>query len=223
MNLVALEASTRAASVAVRSQGRVIARSLAAERAHASDLVPALAELLDEAGLVPREVEGIVVGTGPGSFTGLRVAVSTALGLARGSGALLYGVPSHAAAAWQSLAGRADAPEATIVQDARAGSVQVSRWQLDEGELHARLDPRLVPCGEARAFLEDASLLFADAAALEASGLEPDDARVAGAPDPTAEALLALQPCWAAQHGPTPAQALRPLYLKAFIPAQRRR
>jgi phosphoglucosamine mutase len=69
---VALETSTRAPSLAVRLGEVTLEAELASARAHASDLLPTLERLLGELGASPRDIAAVVVGTGPGSYTGLR-------------------------------------------------------------------------------------------------------------------------------------------------------
>ena len=85
---------------------RDMAARLADMGANAGNLVfqHAVAGLLDELGVAPDAVARVLVGTGPGSYTGLRVGVATALGLARGTGAHLFGLPSLEARAWGALA-----------------------------------------------------------------------------------------------------------------------
>ena len=61
-------------------------------RAHAEQLPGAFTALLDEAGLQPSQLERLIVGTGPGSYTGVRVGASYALGLGRACGAPVLGV-----------------------------------------------------------------------------------------------------------------------------------
>ncbi len=63
-------------------------------RRFAASLAPAVAELMARAGILAQHLDSIVVGTGPGSYTGMRVGASLAAGLARGCGAKLLGVPS---------------------------------------------------------------------------------------------------------------------------------
>ena len=58
----------------------VVAEVLGGERPHACDLLPALEQLLARLGAAPADLATILVGTGPGSYTGLRVGVATALG-----------------------------------------------------------------------------------------------------------------------------------------------
>ena len=80
--LLAMDTSTALGTVAVACGREVLARAeLGEQRTHASGLVPAIAEVLDEAGVDREELSGVVVGSGPGSFTGVRVAAATAKGL----------------------------------------------------------------------------------------------------------------------------------------------
>jgi len=74
-------------------------RALLRGRRHAETLADDLAAFLNDAGLEHRSLDLVVVGEGPGSYTGLRVGLSMALGLARGLGLPVVGAPSLAAAA----------------------------------------------------------------------------------------------------------------------------
>ncbi len=73
-------------------------------RDHAKRLVGELDRLMREAGVKRRELRGVAVGLGPGSYTGLRVGIASAKGLARGLGVPLYGVSTLEAMASSSLA-----------------------------------------------------------------------------------------------------------------------
>lgn len=219
----ALEASTRAASVALEVDGALLMTRLGEEAAHASDLVPALARLCGEAGVSPASVSTLAVGVGPGSFTGLRVAISTALGLARSTGAQLAGVSSHAAAAWRVLEGEEVGASITVLQDARGGCVQTSAWVRTHEGLAIEGEHTLVPCAEAAHELRASSRLLADAAGLKAARLEAGDARVVASPAPDAAGVLALGRRQLELEGPTSPQRLRPLYLRAFVPGLRPR
>lgn len=92
---LAIEASTYAASVAVVHDGRVIAAREAAMRGEREErLMPAVADVLAEAHLGVRELGRIVCGSGPGSFTSLRIAASIAKGLAMAARIPIVAVPS---------------------------------------------------------------------------------------------------------------------------------
>ena len=100
---VALETSSRPPSLAVQVGEQVRTAALGESRRHASDLLPTLSGLLEEQGVAPRDVELVSVGIGPGSYTGLRVGIATALGLARGAEAPVVSIPSVAAMAYGAL------------------------------------------------------------------------------------------------------------------------
>ncbi len=82
MNLLAIETSTSRASVALSVQGKVFVEEEVSMREHARVLLLMIDKLLLAAGIGFSEVEGIVFGEGPGSFTGIRIACSVAKGLA---------------------------------------------------------------------------------------------------------------------------------------------
>ena len=97
---LALEGATYEGSVAILRESKVVAeRTLTADDGHPQGrggerLMPAVAECIMEAGLKKGEIARIVCGSGPGSFTSLRVAGSVAKGLAAGYGVELYAVSS---------------------------------------------------------------------------------------------------------------------------------
>lgn len=94
---LAMDTSGGVGSVAVGQGREVLARSVIPRRGdQAARLIPVLHETLEEAGVALDEVSGIVVGEGPGSFTGVRVAAATAKGLARGLGCPMWAVSSLA-------------------------------------------------------------------------------------------------------------------------------
>ncbi len=98
--LLAFDTSTTTGSVAVARGDHVVARRwLLERREHASRLVPEVATALEAARVSPEEIDGLVVGRGPGSFTGLRIAAATAKGLARALAVPLWHHSSLAAAA----------------------------------------------------------------------------------------------------------------------------
>ncbi|WP_439632675.1 tRNA (adenosine(37)-N6)-threonylcarbamoyltransferase complex dimerization subunit type 1 TsaB [Glycocaulis sp.] len=84
------------------ANGRILQRDEAMERGQAERLAPLVGELLDEAGIAPRELWRIGVATGPGSFAGTRAGTAFARGLALASGAQAVGVSSLAAMAHEA-------------------------------------------------------------------------------------------------------------------------
>jgi len=100
MIVLALETATAACSVALWRDGGVAARRFAAlGRGHAEALVPMIAEVLAEAGVAAADADRIAVTVGPGAFTGLRVGLATARGLALATGRPVVGVTTFDAVA----------------------------------------------------------------------------------------------------------------------------
>ena len=108
---------------------------------HASQLLPLAAQVLAEAGLAFEDLDRIAVGTGPGTFTGLRIGVATARALAQGTNAELVGVSTLRALA----AAAAHEGPVLAVLDARRGEAFVAAY--DRGE------ERVAPAAVAPEFL----------------------------------------------------------------------
>lgn len=97
---LAMDTSAPIGSVAVSVGGDVSARRfLRTQLAHAANLVPEIEGVLADASVVLQDLDGIVVGGGPGSFTGVRVAAATAKGLRRALGVPLWAFSSLASGA----------------------------------------------------------------------------------------------------------------------------
>jgi tRNA threonylcarbamoyladenosine biosynthesis protein TsaB len=86
MRILALDTATQACSAAVLSGGDTVSRCEILARGHAERILTMVDEVLSEAGLALRDLDAIGVGRGPGGFTGVRLAVSIAQGLAFGAG-----------------------------------------------------------------------------------------------------------------------------------------
>src|SRR5574337_329913 len=81
-NILTIESATEACSAALSVDGRIMERSEIAPRRHAELILPMIESLLAEAGLARTQLDGIAVGCGPGAFTGVRLAIAVAQGLA---------------------------------------------------------------------------------------------------------------------------------------------
>ncbi len=105
-------------------------------------LLARAALLLEEAGLVTGDVDAVAVGRGPGSFTGVRIGVATAKGIACGLGVALYGVSTLDSVAWRAwragVRGRLG-----VVADAMRKEVYPVRYELDDAGV-TRLEPDMV-------------------------------------------------------------------------------
>lgn len=219
--VVALETSSRAPSVAVRCGARVRADDLSGERAHASDLLPRLAAILAELGATPDEIDLVLVGTGPGSYTGLRVGVATALGLARGAGAAALGICSSEVLAWGALV---PGERAWHILDARGGALYATHLERDSEDVRLLAGPLVLPIEELRITLAARERLFADEAACRAAGFEAElSEQIEHGARPEARALLELGGSRYERGTRTPLTELRPLYLRPFEPRVRKR
>lgn len=91
--IICIETATPMCSVALCDRGGVIASRESDEtRSHASSLTPFIEELLEEAGIRAADLEAVAVSKGPGSYTGLRIGVSTAKGIAYAVSVPLIGI-----------------------------------------------------------------------------------------------------------------------------------
>ena len=101
MKLLAVETATRCQSVAIVEDHQVLAEESHPECAsHASVLIPTIDRLLQSLGLSVPKLDGLAVSVGPGSFTGLRVGLSTMMGFRLATQLPLVTVPTLEAMAW---------------------------------------------------------------------------------------------------------------------------
>lgn len=105
-------------------------------------LLTQAAQLLADAGLEVSDIDAIVVGRGPGSFTGVRIGVATAKGLACGLAAPLYGASTLDAVAWRAW-GAGVRGRLGVVADAMRKEVYPVRYTLDDAGV-TRLEPDTV-------------------------------------------------------------------------------
>ena len=126
MNLLALDTSTESCSAALLCGESLLERSELAPRRHAELILPMIDSLLAEAGLSRRALDGIAVGRGPGAFTGVRLAISVAQGLALGLDIPVVPVSSLAALAQDVPF---DATNILAVIDARMGEIYAGTFR----------------------------------------------------------------------------------------------
>lgn len=131
MKLLALETATEACSAALLVDQTVQMRHEIAPRRHTELILPMCQSLLEEAGLVLAQLDAIVFGRGPGSFTGVRIAAGVAQGLALAHDLPVVPISTLAALAQTAVA---DAQGCDIIAalDARMQEVYVGFFKLDE-------------------------------------------------------------------------------------------
>lgn len=156
--ILSIETSTAICSVAVHVEGRLISLSEVNEPgAHAERLMLLVEEVVEKARVGFHELDAIAVSEGPGSYTGLRIGVSTAKGLAFGLNKPLIGVNTL-----QALASSIELKEGELVipvLDARRMEVfrEVFDWKLDSV---AKLDGEVLSEGSFQNFLDSHRVYF---------------------------------------------------------------
>ena len=118
MRILALDTSTEYLSLALMLDGTVLSRDVHAGQTHSQLILPVIGEMLAEAGVQLRELDGIAFGAGPGSFTGLRIGCGVAQGLAFGASLPVAGISTLLA-----LAHGSGADKVIACLDARMGEI----------------------------------------------------------------------------------------------------
>jgi tRNA threonylcarbamoyladenosine biosynthesis protein TsaB len=226
MTILAFDTTFDACSVCVARDGDVLASALERfETGHAERLVPMIDEVMERAGVTFGDLDRIAVTVGPGTFTGTRIGVAAARGLALATGiatigvsslAVMAGVVADALAAADAGAGSlgaslADA-ELAIAVDARRGEVYAQLFDIAGHETKSL--PRLLSVEDAALLGGNTPLLIAGSGAAAVAAAAAHNGRVAVAclprllPDATALARIAAG--LVATDAP-----LLPLYLRA--------
>ena len=142
--VLAVDAATEVCSVALLCDGDVRVRSIEGGRGHAQQLLAMVTELLAEAQISWSMLNGIAASIGPGAFTGVRISVSVAQGLAFGAGLPVVPVTTLEAMALQVL--ERDSDRAIACLDARMGEVYWACFAADAARgLIAAGAPRVGP------------------------------------------------------------------------------
>lgn len=133
MKLLAIDTSTEMASVAVLSAEKITGEELGSQRTHAQLLLPMIDRQMEQAGIHMSELDGIIFGCGPGSFTGLRIACSIAKGLAFAHDLDLIPVSSLSSIAWAAHEeqGNAQTPVLAVL-DARMHEMYWAYYQAGQ-------------------------------------------------------------------------------------------
>ena len=132
MKILAIDTATLSCSVALVNDDRLLAENtLVNDQTHSKHIMVLIQQVLDMSGVSVSDVDGFAATHGPGTFTGLRIGMSTVKGLAEAGDKPLVGVSSLAALAWQ-----AD-PSALICPliDARRKEVYFAHYRFEDGKL----------------------------------------------------------------------------------------
>ena len=162
-NIILIETSTALCSAAIARDGKIISsRESAQTKSHASLTAVFIKEMLDECNIGTGDCSAVCVSMGPGSYTGLRVGVSTAKGLCFGAGIPLLAVGTLDTLVWQAI-GEGRLPEGCrhIVPmiDARRMEVYTAVFSADGGQL-TETAPVILDQDSFREYLDQGPVLF---------------------------------------------------------------
>jgi tRNA threonylcarbamoyladenosine biosynthesis protein TsaB len=218
MRVLAIDTALAACSGAVLDTlngGIVASESLPMVRGHAEALLPLLHRVMQAAGLTFPDIDRIAVTTGPGSFTGLRVGLAAARGIALAADIPAVGVSTLSAYAAPHVADDERFPVVAAI-DARHSHVYL---QVFAPGGRSFTTPRLASLHEAvRAAAETSSCIAGSAARLVADGLAAEGLLANGSAPVMVDASQAPDIGWVARMGAVvpPEQApLKPQYLRA--------
>lgn len=133
MKILAFETATEACSVALSIDGELRERFEIAPRRHAELALPWAEGLLAEAGIAKSQLDAIAVGRGPGAFTGVRLAIAIAQGIA-----LALDKPVVPISTLAALAMRGEGPRVLAAIDARMGEVYAAAFRREGEEMVAQ-------------------------------------------------------------------------------------
>lgn len=131
MNLLAIDASTEACSVAILKDNQVLSDFELCPQSHSVVLLPMVDKLLAKAGAKLSDFDALVYGRGPGSFTGVRIGIGVAQGLAFAADLPTIGISTMQAMAQQAFEQEGQA-KVSVAIDARMSEVYCGQWQANE-------------------------------------------------------------------------------------------
>ncbi len=220
MRIVGLDTATEARSAALWADGALAARRFVRDGGrHAEALMPMVAALAREGGVPLAETDLFAVTVGPGSFTGIRIGLAAARGLALAAGKPLIGLTTLEVLAAGVPGGERTGPVLATL-DAGRGRLYA---QLFDPALHPLCAPRAVPAGglggllEGEGGLQDGPLVLAGTGQEQAAdalppAFEPHRALASVWPDAGVLVRCAAEGADRAMEGAT----IRPLYLREF-------
>lgn len=137
--ILAIDTATEACSAALLVEGVITSCAEVAPQAHTRKILPMCEQLLHDAGLTLGELDVIAFGRGPGSFTGVRIGIGVAQGLAFGAGKQLIAISDLAALA-QGCHRRTGAERVFCAIDARMNEVYFAAFTLRDGIMEPLAD-----------------------------------------------------------------------------------
>ena len=130
MNLLALDTSSAACSVCLQIEHQEYSSHLIEPKSHTNTLLPTIQKLLENSGAVINDLDAIILGVGPGSFVGTRIAAAVAQGIAFAGEINLIPISSMEAIAYEAMQ-KNNLENIIVVQDARMDEIFIGKYQLD--------------------------------------------------------------------------------------------
>ena len=143
MNYLAIDASTEACSVALTFQGEIYSRYELCPQSHSLLLLPMVDEVLKEAGVKLNQLDGLIYGRGPGSFTGVRIGIGVAQGLGYSSKLKLVGVSTLQTMAQLAYLNHGHTQVISAI-DARMSEAYCGMYTVDENQIMQAVIPEAV-------------------------------------------------------------------------------
>jgi len=162
MKILAVDTSTTSCSVAVVDKDSLLAEmTIDREQTHSKHLMDMIHAVIKFSGLAVADLDGFAVTKGPGTFTGLRIGISTIKGLAMASGKPVVGISSLDALAEQYAC---STYFICVLLDARKGEVYFSGYRFEDGVLNKEVDEGVLPPRQAVRDINEPSLLVGNGA-----------------------------------------------------------
>ncbi len=163
MKLLAIETSTKRFSLTVSNGAKILkSRSLVLNKVLSSSIIPAIEKILKEAKMKLKDIDGFVVGLGPGSFTSLRVGLATIKGLAFATEKPIIGIPSLDAISAGFLKQTKDNDQICVLLDARRNLVYACLYENAAGTLKRKSEYLLTSLADLLGRIEKDTIFVGD-------------------------------------------------------------
>ena len=222
MNFLAIDASTEACSVALKFNDKLVTRFELCPQSHSLQLLPMVDAVLNEAGCKLKDLDGLIFGQGPGSFTGVRIGIGVAQGLAYSANLPLVGVSTLQAMSQRAYIEHGQQQVLAAI-DARMSEVYLGYYQVDEnGIMQAKITDVVLAPELVAGHLGDESITVYgvgtgwDAYQEKLTVLKSND----GTPEvlfPSAEAMLAIGEAGFAWGEQVSAEQAQPVYVRDTV------
>jgi tRNA threonylcarbamoyl adenosine modification protein YeaZ len=189
----------------------VLEKTWKSDQNHGRELMPAVIEILAEAGIEPQAVTHLAVALGPGGFSAVRVGISAVLGLSAPNDLPVAGIPTHSVEAERYLADASkSAPLFSVIP---AGRQELS-WAMFDGSSDGPAETGLCSLDQLVTAMPANARVCGEAAEALVGKVPPE--MIAGSQPPTRKpaSLIRLAASRFEAHGPTPPASLRPIYAR---------